>query len=172
MRADLWLPRGGVSNAVTRLVSARFNCEPGRLPLWNGPPNSTRPMTMPASLKRAETALRKYALTFPGAAEEFPWGERVIKVGGKIFVFLGIFDDCLRVGVKLPTSAEMALTLPFAARTGYGLGRAGWITAKFAPNDEPPGDLLKEWIAQSYRAVVPKKLLKTLEANARLAGAR
>ena len=115
-------------------------------------------------LKRAETSLRGYALGFPEAVEEFPWGERVIKVGGKIFVFLGEIEQRLRVGMKLPVSAEMALTLPFTEPTGYGLGRAGWVTARFGPGDDVPIDLLEEWIAQSYRAVAPKKLVKALDA--------
>ena len=40
-------------------------------------------------LKRPEAALRKFALTFPGSHEDHPWGETVVKVKGKIFVFLG-----------------------------------------------------------------------------------
>ena len=36
-----------------------------------------------------ERALRAHALAYPGAREAFPWGERVVKVGGKVFVFLG-----------------------------------------------------------------------------------
>ena len=115
--------------------------------------------------KKAETALRAYALGFPAAIEEFPWNERVIKVSGKIFVFLGEIESTLRVAVKLPVSAEMALTLPFTSPTGYGLGRAGWVTARFGPEDDVPIDLLKQWIAQSYRAVAPKKLLKALDAK-------
>lgn len=113
--------------------------------------------------RKAEATLRDCALTFPEAVEEFPWNERVIKVGGKIFVFLGEVEGKLRVGVKLPVSAEMALTLPFTAPSGYGLGRAGWVTARFGADDEVPVDLLEEWIAQSYRAVAPKKILKAFE---------
>jgi predicted DNA-binding protein (MmcQ/YjbR family) len=115
---------------------------------------------------KAEAVLRHYALGFPEAAEEFPWGERVIKVRGKIFVFLGIVENGLRVGVKLPTSSEMALTLPFTAPTGYGLGRSGWITAKFAGRQKPPIDLLKGWIDQSYVAVAPKKLAAVIDRGA------
>ena len=115
-------------------------------------------------LERAEATLRNYALGFPGAVEEFPWNERVIKVAGKIFVFLGEVEKSLRVGMKLPVSAEMALTLPFTEPTGYGLGRAGWVTARFGQEDDVPIDLLKGWIAQSYRAVAPKKLVKALDA--------
>ena len=54
----------------------------------------------------------------------------------------------------------MALTLPFTSPTGYGLGRAGWVTARFAAGDDVPIDLVKEWIAQSYLAVAPKAVLK------------
>jgi len=111
-------------------------------------------------LKPIEARLRHYALSFPEAVEEFPWGERVIKIRNKIFVFLGEVEGKLRVAVKLPVSAEMALTLPFTTPTGYGLGRAGWVTARFRASDEVPLDLVKEWIAQSYRAVAPKAVLK------------
>jgi predicted DNA-binding protein (MmcQ/YjbR family) len=119
-------------------------------------------VTAPAAHKRAEAALVAHALTFAEAAEEWPWGERVIKVRGKIFVFVGLIEETLRVGVKLPVSAEMALTLPFCKPSGYGLGRAGWVTARFGRKDRPPLDLLKEWTGQSYRAVAPKNLLKAL----------
>jgi 23S rRNA (guanosine2251-2'-O)-methyltransferase len=70
-------------------------------------------VAIPPTHKAAEKILRKYALSFPDAVEEFPWGERVIKVRGKIFVFLGIIEDTLRIGMKLPTSFEMALTLRY-----------------------------------------------------------
>jgi predicted DNA-binding protein (MmcQ/YjbR family) len=119
-------------------------------------------VTAPAAHKKAEAALVAYALTFPEATEEWPWDERVIKVRGKIFVFVGLIEETLRVGVKLPVSAEMALTLPFCQPSGYGLGRAGWVTSRFERKDKPPLDLLKEWIAQSYRAVAPKRLAKAL----------
>ncbi|MEJ0013201.1 MAG: MmcQ/YjbR family DNA-binding protein [Bauldia sp.] len=115
-------------------------------------------MPAPPSHTAAETALRRYALSLPEASEQFPWGERVIKVRGKIFVFLGLVEDQLRVGVKLPLSSEMALTLPYVEPTGYGLGRSGWITAQIPSGQKPNTDLLKTWIAQSYRAIAPKKL--------------
>jgi predicted DNA-binding protein (MmcQ/YjbR family) len=121
-------------------------------------------MSPPAAHRRAEAALVGYALGFPGATEEWPWDERVIKVNGKIFVFLGMVEDTLRVGVKLPVSGEMALMLPFCAPSGYGLGRAGWVTARFGRKEAPPLDLLREWIAQSYRAIAPKKLIRRLDS--------
>jgi predicted DNA-binding protein (MmcQ/YjbR family) len=119
-----------------------------------------------AARKKPEMALRAHALSFPEATAEFAWGERVIKVRGKIFVFLGGADGGLRVSVKLPISFEMALTLPFTAPTGYGLGRARWITARFARGDKPPVDLLQDWITQSYRAVAPTALVRQLDGDA------
>ena len=110
-------------------------------------------------MKQAKAVLRDFALGYPGAREEFPWGERVIKVGKKVFVFLGMADgDELGLSVKLPESGPMALLLPFAQPTGYGLGKSGWVSAHFVASDDPPLGMLREWIEESYRAVAPKKL--------------
>ena len=46
----------------------------------------------------------------------------------------------------------------FAEPIGYGLGRSGWITARFPKGETPDLDLMKRWIAESYRAIAPKKL--------------
>lgn len=84
-------------------------------------------------------ALRALALGLPEAHEDFPWGERVVKVRNKIFAFLGTDGGTEpgAVGVKLVESLEQALAVPGAAPMGYGLGKAGWVTV---PLDEraPP----------------------------------
>lgn len=121
------------------------------------------------SLALTEAALRNLALAYPGAAEEFPWGHRAIKVKAKIFLILAQNDGALSVTMKLPDSARYALTQPYSQPTGYGLGRSGWVTCRFRPGDEAPMDLLEEWLAESYRAVAPKK--HVLALNARLGGA-
>jgi predicted DNA-binding protein (MmcQ/YjbR family) len=112
-------------------------------------------------------ALRAFALALPGAHEDFPWGERVAKVGARIFVFLGksAEKDGHSLAMKLPDSAADALDLPFAEPTGYGLGKAGWVTASFEPGDSIPLDLLTLWIEESYRAIAPKKLVKEFDAK-------
>ena len=66
--------------------------------------------------------------------------------------------DELGLSVKLPESGPMALLLPFAKPTGYGLGKSGWVSAHFVASDDPPLGMLREWIDESYRAVAPKKL--------------
>jgi predicted DNA-binding protein (MmcQ/YjbR family) len=113
-------------------------------------------------LTAVEKRLRDAALGYPEAAEEFPWGERAIKVRGKIFLFVNVVEGELSVTVKLPESGEMALLLPFAKPTGYGLGKSGWVSARFAAADAVPEPMLLEWLDESYRAVAPKKLVKAL----------
>jgi predicted DNA-binding protein (MmcQ/YjbR family) len=102
-------------------------------------------------------ALRAHALSYPEAREDHPWGEPVVKVRGKIFVFLGR-EEGLTLSVKLPTSAPFAFDLPYCEPTGYGLGKAGWVTARFKARDAVPVEVLKRWIDESYRAVAPKRL--------------
>ncbi len=119
-------------------------------------------MPRPQSSYRAiAKSLRLLALSLPEAEEHFPWGESVIKVKGKIFVFLGRAEeaDLLSFTVKLPSSAPLALSLPGASPTGYGLGRADWVTCRFEKNMTVPVELLRAWILESYRAVAPKRLV-------------
>jgi predicted DNA-binding protein (MmcQ/YjbR family) len=113
-----------------------------------------------------ESVLREIALSYPGATEEFPWDHRVVKVKGKIFVFLGNNEAELKIGVKLPQTGGFALTLPYIQPTGYGLGKAGWVDARFPKGKEPPIEMLRAWIDESYRAVAPKKLIASLSAAA------
>jgi len=127
-----------------------------------------RPTPRPAGLRKLARELRNYAMGFPGATEDFPWGERVAKVNGKVFVFLGcdpVANAEMGLSVKLPVSCEEALGLPFTKPTGYGLGKAGWVSATFGPNDAPPVPILKSWIHESYRSIAPKKLLGELDGS-------
>ena len=117
------------------------------------------------SHRRSANRLRAFALDLPGAWEDHPWGETVAKVGKKVFVFLGVpaDDGSLSLSVKLPDSGEEALTMSFTQPTGYGLGKAGWVSSSFAPGEQPPLDILCDWIEESYRTIAPKKLVAELE---------
>jgi predicted DNA-binding protein (MmcQ/YjbR family) len=125
-------------------------------------PDDAGPPT--AAHAKAEEKLRQFALAYPEATEEFPWGERAIKVRGKTFLFMRADGTGLGLSTKLPESREFALTLAFAAPTGYGLGKSGWVSASFERGTRPPLALLCEWIDESYRAIAPKRLLKQLPA--------
>src|SRR5262249_19719126 len=110
------------------------------------------PMPEPTKPCPAELALREYALEFPEAVEEFPWGERVVKVNRKVFVFLSTHKGRFYVSVKLPESNEAALRRAFAKPTGYGLGKSSWVSASFdAKSKKIPLELLRTWIDESFR---------------------
>ena len=112
------------------------------------------------------SALVSFALKLPGAEEHFPWGERVAKVNGKVFVFLGKpAGKAFSMSVKLPASSAEALDLPFTESTGYGLGKSGWVSASFEPGEEIPVGILMGWIEESYRAIAPKKRVAELDAR-------
>jgi predicted DNA-binding protein (MmcQ/YjbR family) len=121
-------------------------------------------MVAPTNARKIRAALRELALTYPGAHEDFPWGESVVKVNGKVFIFLGMSEEPgASFCVKLPHSGDIALSLPAFKPAGYGLGKSGWVQAKLEADDDLPPDLLREWLDESYRAVAPKKLSATLK---------
>ena len=72
---------------------------------------------MAADVAEAAALLRQLALAFPEAREDFPWGERVMKVRDKVFVFMGSLEpgDTLHLSVKLKESGELAQLLGRAA---------------------------------------------------------
>jgi predicted DNA-binding protein (MmcQ/YjbR family) len=113
-----------------------------------------------------EQAVRAIAIAYPEAHEDFPWGERALKVRGKVFLFMRASAEGLGLSVKLPHSNESALDQPFTEPTGYGLGKSGWVSARFDPDMDVPLGLLRDWIDESYRAVAPKRLVATLDAPA------
>lgn len=115
--------------------------------------------------------LRDYAMSFPETHEDFPWGERAIKVKGKAFIFMRYDAKELSFSVKLPQSADLALDTGFAEPTHYGLGKHGWVTIKMDAKTKLPFDVLTKWIDESYRAVAPKTLVKALDAASAGSGA-
>jgi len=108
--------------------------------------------------------IRGAAALYPDTYEEAPWGDLVVKVRKKIFVFLGTGkeQDGLSLSLKLPRSAVDALKNDWATPTAYGMGKHGWVSMSFGPSDEIPWELLMDWLDESFRAVAPKTLVKTL----------
>ncbi|MGC0328477.1 putative DNA-binding protein (MmcQ/YjbR family) [Streptomyces sp. SAI-170] len=121
-----------------------------------------------SALKKWEK-VRQFALGLPDAAEDFPWGETVVKVNKKVFVFLGVTDGSHPLGVTVKLKGETAhahaLSAPGAEPAGYGLGRAGWVTVPLEGTGSPSADLLCDWVEDSYRAVAPKRLTAELDAR-------
>jgi len=124
-------------------------------------------------------AVREFALSFPCATEDFPWGEPVIKVEkrsldpppwrkhlvhGPMFLWLGRRDaEVHAVAVKLTESYEQAVAFARAVPTTHsGLGQWGWLTVQLSAADV---DLLCDWVDESYRNKAPKKLIAELDAR-------
>src|SRR5688500_1865365 len=97
--------------------------------------------------------LRAFGLAYPGAHTKSPWpGHLDLAVKDKTFAYLSIEGEPFGISCKLPRSSGAALMLPFVTPTGYGLGKSGWVSAKFPDGQRPPVDMLKAWIDESYRA--------------------
>ena len=79
------------------------------------------------TIAEAKKKLLKTALAYPDAWKDHPWGETVVKVGKKVFVFFGLPRAGVSVTCKLPHTFDVALsTFSFAEATGYGLGASIW----------------------------------------------
>lgn len=113
--------------------------------------------------QKAESALREFALRFPETIEDHPWGHSAFKVKKKIFMIVGGTKEFLTISVKLPSSGRMPLLQAYASLTGYGLGKSGWVTAKFEPGEDIPIERMCEWTEESYRAIAPKKLVAAMD---------
>jgi predicted DNA-binding protein (MmcQ/YjbR family) len=111
----------------------------------------------------ARAEVRAFALSLPEAFEDHPWGEDVVKVRGKVFVFLGTgTSKTPRMSVKLDESHGHALSIDGAEETGYGLGKAGWVTVPLRAKGVNAA-LLCDWVEESYRIVAPKRLVAQLD---------
>ena len=114
----------------------------------------------------AADAIRTFALSLPGAHEDFPWGEAAYKVDGKVFVFAGHGDalaERLSFSVKLKQTATDALEEEGATPTGYGLGRHGWVSFRYPAGAVPPHGVLLARVEESYRSVAKKRRVKELD---------
>src|SRR5678809_905655 len=107
---------------------------------------------------KAEAAIAKMALAYPDVKEENPWGHRAFKVRNKTFLFLGADGNGVSFSLKLPHSGVAALSLEYTEPTHYGLGKSGWVTARFTRGSDVPLPVVAEWLKESYEAMAPAKL--------------
>ncbi|MDH5281754.1 MAG: MmcQ/YjbR family DNA-binding protein, partial [Thermoleophilia bacterium] len=76
---------------------------------------------------------------------------------------LEVLVDLVEVLDLVPELRRHALSIEGALPSGYGLGKAGWVTV---PSDDEDVDLtlLCDWVEESYRIVAPKRLVALLDA--------
>ena len=108
----------------------------------------------------------EFALSLPDAWPDSPWGDRVVKVGKKIFLFVsGPESERPVITVKVPDSRDHALSYPEAFPTRYGLGKHGWVTLFVDTVPDEEREVLLDFVEESYRAVATKTLVKRLDAE-------
>jgi predicted DNA-binding protein (MmcQ/YjbR family) len=102
----------------------------------------------------------RYCLDKPGAWQDEPWdGDVVVKLGDKIFVFLGVIDDDgpRSIGLKCGDREAADVLLeryPDAASKMAYIGKHGWNT--FRLDAGIPEDDLQDLIDTSYDLILAK----------------
>ena len=86
-------------------------------------------------------------------------GEPTFRVRGKNFIFTDTEATSLSVKLSREEAAAVVASDPLVEPTGYGLGRAGWVSVKVAGRtSQKRWQELEEWIRTSYTLVAPKRL--------------
>ena len=118
------------------------------------PESRHRPVALPDS--KLARDLQAYCLSFPGAWEDYPWGDVVYKVGKKMFAALGVTGELAGLTVKATLEDQDELIqLPHVEKAHY-VGRWGWVSV--AVSDEATYEHALDLIASSYALVAPKRL--------------
>jgi predicted DNA-binding protein (MmcQ/YjbR family) len=114
-------------------------------------------------------ALLAECLAKPGAWQDQPWeGDTVVKVGDKIFAFLGSESAEPSVGLKCGRTRDEAnewlARYPDDATVTAYIGRYGWNTLRLG--GAIPDDEVLEALDTSYQMVVSKLPKKDRPASA------
>lgn len=105
--------------------------------------------------------LRDYCLSKPGAEETLPFGPDtlVYKVGGKVFLLVGLDAEDLRFNVKCDPDKAIELRDEYpCVLPGFHMNKKHWNT--IVVDGSVSNALLKEWIDHSYNLVAPKSKKK------------
>jgi predicted DNA-binding protein (MmcQ/YjbR family) len=109
-------------------------------------------------------AIRDFCLAFPQATENLQWGDELcFKIGGKIFVMLGL--DNPRICFKCTPETFAELIEREDIRPAPYVGRYKWVMLDCL--NAVRWDELRELISQSYEMVAAKAAGKNDRKNAK-----
>jgi len=109
--------------------------------------------------------LRKLALSYPEVVEGDSCVKRSFKARKKGFLYLGENEAGYNVMVKLGPSVDEAEAMIGQHPGTWTVGKAGWATLKFAPDERAPEGLLERWLDESYRLQAPRPLVAALDQD-------
>lgn len=98
-------------------------------------------------------ALRKHCLAKPHAVEEYPWGDVVWKVRGKMFAASGTGQPAVTVKASLEDQAVL-VSHPAISVAPY-VGRFGWVNVLVT--DDETLQLAYRLIDESYHSLDPRE---------------
>ncbi len=148
-------PRQERPGAIREESAARGRAQSKEQPVA---PRGPRPLpgAMPLNpCVAAHQALLNKALAYPDTYEDRALGQTLVKLKNKnVVIALGREGGGLSLTCKLPrTGAAAAAKFSWASAAGHGLGRKGWVTARFTAQDKLPVRMLIGWVEESYLAV-------------------
>lgn len=112
--------------------------------------------------KSVPARLAKVALGLPEVEAGPSCNKTAYKAGKKNFLFVGEADGGFNVMLKVVDSAGAAEKVAKASGGKLSVGSNGWVSAEYGNGDDVPVGELEAWVVESYRALVPKKLVKLL----------
>ena len=98
--------------------------------------------------------IRAFAIALPEIEEGTSCVNRAFKIRKKNFLFLGEKADRIKLMVKLTDTAASAAEDPRVT-----VGKGGWATIVFTPDDPPPLEVLEAWVQESFAALAPKRIV-------------
>lgn len=115
--------------------------------------------------KKAENsikALREFAMRYPEADEGTSCNKAAFRARKKAYLYIGSKADAWNVMLKVKDSKADVEQLAGEKPDQYSVNAAGWVTARFGKNEAAPKRRFTKWIDESYRLIVPRKLVATL----------
>lgn len=98
-------------------------------------------------------------MALPQVEEGVSCNKASFKAGGKAFLFVGTGDGTTNVMLKLKDSVPAAVRLATAHPATYQIGGHNWVTITLGDKQALPTELPTHWIEESYRLLVPKRVL-------------
>lgn len=111
-----------------------------------------------ADNKKDPTApIRHKASRYPGVVEGTACTQSSFKIGKKAFLYIGMQGGRYKAMFKLQRSIPEVTKLAETDPACYGVGKFGWVTARFSADNPIPKTLWEKWLDESYEQIAVTK---------------